>query len=448
MKKLREILLITIFIPTLAFASFSDGFNTLLNKFFGDNSTPKTTQTTKISRDLPLPKNLTGFRKEIQDEEGVLNNIEDKIYQSQQELQNVTSEKNTAEYQLQFLDNDIGFSQQKIEELRRQKKKWKEKLEEITRNKSDIESESRVTERGLQNFLSKNFIQDEALGSGGDVSIFRWLFSRKTVSQILEERMVKRQFEQTQKTKLALLKNSQKKLANDEYDAAKIFHRVEKLTQQEADQKRLLKQLADAKAEILARTKLSQQELEKDIALDLKKQAESTILLQNLRIGMKEFDEYSDKKPPENEETSSKISTENPVKLVFPLKISRKITAYFKDKNYKQVMGKEHLGVDFRAPQGSGIFAPADGVVKKVSQNGYQYSYLIIDHGKDLYTVYGHISDAFVHEGDEVKTGDKIALTGGTPGMAGSGYFTTGPHLHFEVFKDGKHVDPLDYLED
>jgi len=440
MKKFRGILLITIFIPTLALASFSDGFNNLLNKFFGNGKDSVVEKQVEISQDLPVPEDLTRFRQEIQREENTLQEIEDKIYQAQEALQNVISERNSAEFKLQFLDQDIAFAQQKLTELRKQKAKWKQKLELITRKKSDIEAEERVLKRGLQSFLSKNFIQDEALGSGNDISIFRWLFSRKTVSQILEERMVRRQFEKTQKTRLSQLENSRKNLANEEYEVAKVYHRVEKLTQQEADQQRLLKELADAKARILAEKNKTQAELEEEIYLARQRQAESTIALQNLRLGMKELKDYP------AEENPAKIA-DSQDKLAFPLKIPRKITATFHDPDYKRVMGREHLGVDFRAPQRTEIFAPADGVVKKVATNGYRYSYLIIDHGNDLYTVYGHISRAFVKAGDEVKAGDKIALTGGTPGTTGAGYFTTGPHLHFEVFKNGQYVDPLKYLK-
>ncbi len=224
---------------------------------------------------------------------------------------------------------------------------------------------------------------------------------------------------------------------------AKIYHRLEKLTQQEADQKRLLKKLADAKARLLAQKRLSKEELENRIAEARKQQAESTIVLQNLRLGMKELADNP------ISQVLPKSENKNPAKkLTFPLKIPRKITAAFHDPDYKRVMGREHLGVDFRAPQGTEIYAPADGIVKKVATNGYKYSYLILDHGNDLYTIYGHVSKIFVREGEQVKKGDKIALTGGTPGMIGSGYFTTGPHLHFEVFKDGKYVNPLDYLEE
>jgi murein DD-endopeptidase MepM/ murein hydrolase activator NlpD len=69
-----------------------------------------------------------------------------------------------------------------------------------------------------------------------------------------------------------------------------------------------------------------------------------------------------------------------------------------------------------------------------------------IRHDNGLATLYGHVSGFLVQEGQRVRAGDPIALSGGTPGTKGAGRLTTGAHLHFEVYLDGKKVDPLEYL--
>lgn len=98
---------------------------------------------------------------------------------------------------------------------------------------------------------------------------------------------------------------------------------------------------------------------------------------------------------------------------------------------------KLHSGIDYAAPTGTPIVAPADGIISAVeTQNGYG-KMVKINHGKKLETLYGHMS-AFKHKlqvGQLVKAGDLI-------GYVGSTGRTTGPHLHFEVRREGYAVDP------
>lgn len=70
----------------------------------------------------------------------------------------------------------------------------------------------------------------------------------------------------------------------------------------------------------------------------------------------------------------------------------------------------------------------------------------MIIHANGLSTVYGHVNKIFVSEGDFVVQGDPIGASGAMPGTCGSGPFTTGPHMHFEVRLNGIPVDPLGYL--
>jgi len=116
------------------------------------------------------------------------------------------------------------------------------------------------------------------------------------------------------------------------------------------------------------------------------------------------------------------------------------------DYPYRHIIG-EHSAVDIRAAQGTTLMAAADGYVAKVRFDGSKnYAYIMIIHGDGLATVYGHVSAAYVSPDQYVTQGQIIGKTGGTPGTAGSGPFSTGPHLHFEVRREGLPVDPLDFL--
>jgi murein DD-endopeptidase MepM/ murein hydrolase activator NlpD len=98
-----------------------------------------------------------------------------------------------------------------------------------------------------------------------------------------------------------------------------------------------------------------------------------------------------------------------------------------------------HQGIDFAALRGTTVVAVAAGVV---AASGYQTglgNYVDINHGNGYVTRYGHNQRALVAPGQVVARGQPIA-TLGSSGRA------TGPHLHFEVLREGRPVDPLGYL--
>lgn len=98
-----------------------------------------------------------------------------------------------------------------------------------------------------------------------------------------------------------------------------------------------------------------------------------------------------------------------------------------------------HAGVDFAGKEGSDVIAVASGVVTWASSR-YGYGKLVeINHGNGYKTRYAHSAELKVKVGDIVRKGDVIAL------MGSSGR-STGPHVHFEVYKNGRTVDPAAYL--
>ncbi|MBI9053250.1 MAG: peptidoglycan DD-metalloendopeptidase family protein [Bacteroidales bacterium] len=129
-----------------------------------------------------------------------------------------------------------------------------------------------------------------------------------------------------------------------------------------------------------------------------------------------------------------------PVKKVDGVKISSEFGMMIDPFSKKERM---HKAVDIKAPKGTPIYATADGLVRKVKQNhveGKGYGkYIIIDHEGGYSTLYSMLSEYNVKEGQEVKQGDVIGLVGSTGR-------STGPHLHYEVKKDGENVNPADYF--
>jgi septal ring factor EnvC (AmiA/AmiB activator) len=111
---------------------------------------------------------------------------------------------------------------------------------------------------------------------------------------------------------------------------------------------------------------------------------------------------------------------------------------------YGSRWGTLHAGVDFAAPIGTPEHAVMDGVVVRAgAASGFGLA-VYIQHGNGDVTVYGHMQEVLVEEGQAVQAGDAVALLGNT-GQS------TGPHLHFEVHLggiDGQRVDPLPWLRE
>jgi murein DD-endopeptidase MepM/ murein hydrolase activator NlpD len=119
----------------------------------------------------------------------------------------------------------------------------------------------------------------------------------------------------------------------------------------------------------------------------------------------------------------------------------RRIGSYFgyrTDPFYK--VSKFHEGIDFTATVGTDVYATGDGVVTQVerSYGGYG-NIIVINHGFGYETVYAHLSKMGVRRGERVKRGQVIGHVGNTGK-------STSPHLHYEVHKGGKPVDPINFF--
>jgi murein DD-endopeptidase MepM/ murein hydrolase activator NlpD len=98
-----------------------------------------------------------------------------------------------------------------------------------------------------------------------------------------------------------------------------------------------------------------------------------------------------------------------------------------------------HRGVDIVADSGTPIRAPADGVITRTARVSDYGKMIDMSHGFGYSTRYGHMSEILVRTGQRVRRGDII-------GRVGSTGRSTGPHLHYEVFRDGRRVNPWKYL--
>ncbi len=100
---------------------------------------------------------------------------------------------------------------------------------------------------------------------------------------------------------------------------------------------------------------------------------------------------------------------------------------------------KKHWGMDFTAPRGTPVYASGDGVVERADSNSSGYGkHIRINHGYGYMSLYAHLYKYNVKKNQKVKRGDLI-------GFVGSTGRSEAPHLHYEIFKDGTRINPINF---
>ncbi|MDR2525970.1 MAG: M23 family metallopeptidase [Oscillospiraceae bacterium] len=131
--------------------------------------------------------------------------------------------------------------------------------------------------------------------------------------------------------------------------------------------------------------------------------------------------------------------------FAWPMQPGAQISSRFgwRDDPMNPKMRKFHNGIDLAAPPGTSILAAADGVVVAANSTdsyGSGFGYFVkLTHSNEFTTLYAHCAKIAVRTGDEVKQGQVIGFVGSTGN-------STGPHLHFSVYKNGMSVDPMRYF--
>ena len=117
--------------------------------------------------------------------------------------------------------------------------------------------------------------------------------------------------------------------------------------------------------------------------------------------------------------------------------VSGRITSGF-GYRYHPILGvkKLHTGVDIAVPQGTPVHCAADGYVSKAGWNTAYGNMVVVQHGSNIQTLYGHNSRLCCQAGQTVKKGEIIAYSGSTG-------WSTGPHVHFEKRVNGAPVNPF-----
>ncbi|MBI4995031.1 peptidoglycan DD-metalloendopeptidase family protein [Candidatus Peregrinibacteria bacterium] len=402
---------------------------------------------------------LFGIESRLKQSKGEIGLLKDSVRALQKKINESNVQMNKLESQLENLDRLIALNKEKIgagELIIGQKKNKIKVLEgDLKQKEKDLTDQfesldSVMNAYYLQNnvFFDKHnneplllaFLSDE--GSIGEtLRENEYLFLMQIFSRELAENIMKAEDELNKKRKE--IEQEREKLADIQNMLVKerqIF------IQSQASRQRLLKETKGRQIIYETLLELAKKE-EAQVSLEIKRLQENYEFFQSKLDELGKNPEAYSIKPEElglNEDELILNAEDKP--LSWPVSPALGLTAYFRDPAYQKALGIPHNAIDIRLAQESRVRSAANGIVSKVADNGFSYSYVIISHPDKIITLYGHLSEIFVTEGEIVRQGQTIGLSGGIPGTRGAGWLTTGAHLHFEVLQNFTYADPLDYL--
>ncbi len=408
---------------------------------------------------------LEDIKDQIQTAQSDYISINRNVHDTTDKLIDVQEERMTLQKQLSLLNRQIeetvSITQNVLIQVQ-EKENDIAKLESEIRIKSlEIENQKKMLSEYLRVLYEDENTIHDTTAQDKTINIAKMLLSDKSPEEALREL---RYFTVLEATGHDIFERLEKLLKAQEVDRIVLENsrnRLEMLYRQLEEQQSTLEMQQAAKTQLLEETKgqetIYQQLLEESQQEQAQVLQDIDLLRDNLKFIQNKIAELGDKFNPDDYQSVFDRSTTNVYEYIknhkdsafqprWPVSPSRGVSAYFHDESYRRAMGMVHQAIDIRALQGTPIRAPADGVVYRVRDNGYGYSYIILAHGGGFMTVFGHVSEIRVKNGEKIIEGQTIGLSGGTPGSLGAGLMTTGAHLHFEVLKGGKHVDPLDYL--
>lgn len=157
--------------------------------------------------------------------------------------------------------------------------------------------------------------------------------------------------------------------------------------------------------------------------------------LQNMLKSIENTELNSESKPEnvKNQDVMEALKSKQLDQLIFAVPVSGSITADYDP-------SKEHYGIDVAAPKGSAIKSIMEGIVLSAEWSTESGNSVMIQHPKNIVSVYKHNSAILVKSGQKVSSGQAIAIIGN------SGENSSGPHLHMELWYDGQPVNPKNFI--
>lgn len=370
------------------------------------------------------------LNSEIKENKGNLDGLREREEELQEKIANTKNKQASLEKEVAILGNQVAKTELDIERVNAQ---INEVNLEIRKLILEIENEG----ENIKDEKNQMGVLLRMLDKRGKASSLEVLLINNSLTDFLNEMKYLENTNEELSNSLNQLERYKEKLEADKSRRNERAKELKKLQEELKDKKKKLEYQKESKSYLIEETQEQEEEF-KELLSEAKKQQQQ---IENEILTLEK-------------EVRNKLNAQQKEKLDFndsefawPV-TENYITSTFHDPDYpfRRLIG-EHSAIDIRASQGSILKAAASGYVARVKFDGTSnYAYIMIIHGDGYSTVYGHVSQVNVNVDDYVLQGQIIGRTGGLPGSAGAGKFCTGPHLHFEIRKNGIPVNPQEYL--
>lgn len=369
------------------------------------------------------------LRTSLEKKRAALKETEERILEFQKQVQ---EKRRTA----QTLKGQIELISDSIEELTLALKKTTAQIDTTDTEVKQVEEDIAQKEKELewQKVLLGQYIRQlQELDLQSTVSIF---LKYTTLSDAITESTTVEQLQERAHTAIVAIQKTKEDLVTKKQELTDFKQALDALRKRQEGQRSTLKTQEDSKERVLTLTNAQEAQYQSQLeqAKQDAKAAESAISALDSKIREQLRSQGVGNLP-------SIGVLDWPIEPIYGVSCPFHCGGY----PYEYIIGP-HTGTDIPSPVGTPIKAPTDGYVARNHDSGGRgYSYIMLIHGENISTVYGHVSGFAVSEGKQVTRGTVIGYTGGAAGSRGAG-LSTGPHLHFEVRKNNVPVNAEGYL--